>query len=66
MFLIKSQTANMSPKPDELIPAELLPDFWNQNPSDNMINLTCLLPNGIVVPLDVNQNATLAEIKEVF
>lgn len=55
----------MSPKPAELLPAELLPEFWNEIPSDCMISVTCLLPNGIIVQMSVNQNATLAEVKEV-
>lgn len=53
------QTSKMSP-----IPAELLPEFWNQNPSD-CIDVVCLLPNGIMVTMNVNQIATFAEIKEV-
>lgn len=55
----------MTPIPAELLPAELLPEFWNQIPSDSMIEVTCLLPNGIIVIMNVNQNATFAEIKEV-
>ncbi|KAJ8946954.1 hypothetical protein NQ314_008755 [Rhamnusium bicolor] len=47
------------------IPAEYLPDFWNQVSTDCSIELTCLLPNGIIILLSVNHNATLAEIKEV-
>ncbi|XP_060527773.1 phosphatidylinositol 4,5-bisphosphate 3-kinase catalytic subunit delta isoform [Cylas formicarius] len=47
------------------IPAEYMPDFWNQIATEcPLIELTCLLPNGIVVPLKANYNATLAEIKE--
>lgn len=47
------------------VPAELLPEFWNQIAIDCMITVTCLLPNGIIVLMEVSQNATLAEIKEV-
>ncbi|XP_023030262.1 phosphatidylinositol 3-kinase 92E [Leptinotarsa decemlineata] len=46
------------------IPAEYMPDFWNQVSTECMIELTCLLPNGIIILLSVNYNATLAEIKE--
>lgn len=55
----------MSPIPAELLAAELLPEFWNQIASECMITVTCLLPNGIIVMMEVSQNATLAEIKEV-
>lgn len=55
----------MTPVPAELLAAELLPDFWNQIASECMITVTCLLPNGIIVMMEVSQNATLAEIKEV-
>lgn len=47
------------------VPAELLPEFWNQIASDCLITVTCLLPNGIIVLMEVSQNSTLAEIKEV-
>ncbi|CAH1115060.1 unnamed protein product, partial [Psylliodes chrysocephalus] len=46
------------------IPAEYLPDFWDQVSAECMIEVTCLLPNGVVVLLNVSHNATLAEIKE--
>ncbi|KAG5883732.1 hypothetical protein JTB14_024233 [Gonioctena quinquepunctata] len=46
------------------IPAEYMPDFWNQVTTECMIELTCLLPNGIIILLSVNYNASLAEIKE--
>lgn len=60
-----STTNKMSPIPAELLAAELLPEFWNQIASECMITVTCLLPNGIIVMMEVSQNATLAEIKEV-
>lgn len=47
------------------IPAEYLPDFWNQISTECTIEVTCLLPNGIIILLNVNYNATLADIKEV-
>ncbi|XP_066146001.1 phosphatidylinositol 4,5-bisphosphate 3-kinase catalytic subunit delta isoform isoform X1 [Euwallacea fornicatus] len=47
------------------IPAEYMPDFWNELSSENpIVELSCLLPNGILVLLKVNYNASLAEIKE--
>lgn len=52
------------------IPAEYMPDFWNHIPPDSLsecplVELTCLMPNGIIVLLKVNQNPTLADIKVV-
>ncbi|XP_015181948.1 PREDICTED: phosphatidylinositol 4,5-bisphosphate 3-kinase catalytic subunit delta isoform [Polistes dominula] len=38
-------------------------DFWAITPTD-IVELTCLMPNGVLVPLDTNRNAILAEIKE--
>ncbi|CAH1990801.1 unnamed protein product [Acanthoscelides obtectus] len=46
------------------IPAEYQFDFWDTAPPDRPVEVTCLLPNGIIVLLTVNSNATLAEIKE--
>nr|CAI5869888.1 unnamed protein product [Callosobruchus analis] len=46
------------------VPAEYLYDFWDNAPPDRPVEVTCLLPNGIIVLLTVNSNATLAEIKE--
>ncbi|XP_030764150.1 phosphatidylinositol 4,5-bisphosphate 3-kinase catalytic subunit delta isoform-like [Sitophilus oryzae] len=47
------------------IPAEYMPDFWNQVSSESpLVELTCLLPNGIIILLSENYNATLSEIKE--
>ncbi|XP_030764148.1 phosphatidylinositol 4,5-bisphosphate 3-kinase catalytic subunit delta isoform-like isoform X2 [Sitophilus oryzae] len=47
------------------IPAEYMPDFWSLLSTEcPIVELTCLLPNGIIVLLKVNHNATLAEIKE--
>jgi hypothetical protein len=46
------------------IPREYSPDFWSFDPEDS-IELTCLMPNGIVILLKVSYNATLSDIKEV-
>ncbi|KAJ8980774.1 hypothetical protein NQ317_016025 [Molorchus minor] len=46
------------------IPAEYLPDFWDQIATECSIEVTCLLPNGVILLLNVNYNATLSEIKE--
>ncbi|ERL86797.1 hypothetical protein D910_04202 [Dendroctonus ponderosae] len=47
------------------IPAEYMPDFWKEIASEcSTVELTCLMPNGIIVLLTVNYNATLAAIKE--
>lgn len=45
------------------IPSTYTYDFWAKTPTE-VVELTCLMPNGVVVPLDTNRNATLAEIKE--
>ncbi|KAJ3643840.1 hypothetical protein Zmor_026526 [Zophobas morio] len=45
------------------IPREYSPDFWSFDPEDS-IELTCLMPNGIVILLKVSYNATLSDIKE--
>lgn len=39
-------------------------DFWVKTPSDD-VELTCLMPNGVIIPLEVNRNTTFGEIKEV-
>ncbi|XP_044753388.1 phosphatidylinositol 4,5-bisphosphate 3-kinase catalytic subunit delta isoform isoform X2 [Coccinella septempunctata] len=48
------------------IPAEYLYDFWDtyESNENDHIELTCLMPNGIVILLKVQSNATLGEIKE--
>ncbi|CAG5109135.1 5-bisphosphate 3-kinase catalytic subunit beta isoform (Mus musculus) [Cotesia congregata] len=38
-------------------------DFWVKTPSDD-VELTCLMPNGVIIPLEVNRNTTFGEIKE--
>lgn len=38
-------------------------DFWFTEPPD-IITITCLMPNGIVIEMTTNQNATVEEIKE--
>ncbi|KAF7275751.1 hypothetical protein GWI33_011304, partial [Rhynchophorus ferrugineus] len=46
------------------IPAEYTADFWNQLPSEYAsVQLTCLMPNGILILLKQNANASLSEIK---
>lgn len=48
------------------IPAEYTADFWNQLPSEySVVELTCLMPNGTIILLKQNANASLSEIKEV-
>ena len=52
------------------------PDMWGEGPGGDResghgmggrrnITLDCLMPNGILIPLRVAQDATLEEIKEV-
>lgn len=38
-------------------------DFWSTEPPDP-VDLTCLMPNGILIPLTTTQAATIEEIKE--
>lgn len=38
-------------------------DFWFVDPPD-IIDLTCMMPNGIIIPLKSSQSATIEEIKE--
>lgn len=38
-------------------------DFWLADPPD-IVDVTCLMPNGIIIPLKSSQNATFEEIKE--
>ncbi|XP_018318828.1 phosphatidylinositol 4,5-bisphosphate 3-kinase catalytic subunit delta isoform [Agrilus planipennis] len=45
------------------IPKEFTYDFWLTGPTDFTV-VTCLMPNGVCILLDVSHNATLAEIKE--
>lgn len=46
------------------IPEEFTYKYWLSGPTTNT-NVTCLMPNGICIVLNVSHNATLAEIKEV-
>lgn len=39
-------------------------NFWTKTPTE-VVELTCLMPNGVLIPLETNRNTTLAEIKEV-
>lgn len=50
------------------IPAEYLYDFWDtyENNENDHVELTCLMPNGIVILLKVQSYITLGEIKEVI
>ncbi|KAG6800054.1 phosphatidylinositol 4,5-bisphosphate 3-kinase catalytic subunit delta isoform isoform X2 [Apis mellifera caucasica] len=45
------------------IPSAYTYNFWAKSPTE-VIELTCLMPNGVVIPLETNRNITLAEIKE--
>ncbi|XP_015119435.1 phosphatidylinositol 4,5-bisphosphate 3-kinase catalytic subunit delta isoform [Diachasma alloeum] len=45
------------------IPSAYTYDFWAKTPTE-VVELTCLMPNGVVIPLETNRNTTLAEIKE--
>lgn len=47
------------------IPSSYAFDFWLETTTDPSVELSCLMPNGVFIPLEVNRNATLQEIKEV-
>lgn len=53
----------MVPVPVEY-PREYCYDFWDLELPEK-VEITCLMPNGIIIILKVSYNATLAEIKEV-
>jgi hypothetical protein len=44
-------------------------NFWAERPGDAqepaVVELTCLMPNGVVIPFEINRNITLDQIKEV-
>ncbi|CAH0748005.1 unnamed protein product [Diatraea saccharalis] len=49
-----------------MVPAPSCPDtwdYWTSSPSD-YVELTCLLPNSIYIPLKVSWDATLHDVKE--
>lgn len=46
------------------IPSAYTYNFWAKSPTE-VVELTCLMPNGVIIPLETNRNITLAEIKEV-
>ncbi|XP_071445759.1 phosphatidylinositol 4,5-bisphosphate 3-kinase catalytic subunit delta isoform [Hetaerina americana] len=46
------------------IPPAYAPDFWCQGSTDPSVELSCLLPNGIFILLEVSRTATLQEVKE--
>ncbi|XP_036147909.1 phosphatidylinositol 4,5-bisphosphate 3-kinase catalytic subunit beta isoform [Monomorium pharaonis] len=41
-------------------------NFWAERPGDahEVVELTCLMPNGVVIPFEINRNITLDQIKE--
>lgn len=47
-----------------LIPSTYAHDFWLRSSSEQLVELSCLMPNGVLIPLEANRNATLHEIKE--
>lgn len=48
------------------IPSTYTYDFWLRSSTDLSVELSCLMPNGVFIPLEVKKNATLQEIKEVI
>jgi len=49
------------------IPSSYKYNFWAERPGDEplVVELTCLMPNGVVIPFEINRNITLDQIKEV-
>lgn len=51
------------------IPSAYKYNFWAERPGDAhepaVVELTCLMPNGVVIPFEINRNITLDQIKEV-
>lgn len=51
------------------IPSAYKYNFWAERPGDaqeaSVVELTCLMPNGVVIPFEINRNITLDQIKEV-
>ncbi|XP_066595868.1 phosphatidylinositol 4,5-bisphosphate 3-kinase catalytic subunit delta isoform [Prorops nasuta] len=45
------------------VPSAYTYNFWSKTPTE-VVELTCLMPNGVVIPFETNRNTTLAEIKE--
>lgn len=46
------------------LPYEFSYEYWLTGPTD-VVTLSCLMPNGNIILLQANSNATFAEIKEV-
>lgn len=46
------------------IPSAYHYDFWISGSTEPIVELSCLMPNGLFIPLEANRNATLMEIKE--
>ena len=46
------------------VPDSYAYDFWTASPKD-VVELSCFMPTGVFIPLEVKRNATLIEIKEV-
>lgn len=46
------------------IPVAFAYDYWANN-TDASVELNCLMPNGVFIPLCVNKTSTFSEIKEV-
>uniref|UniRef100_A0A1B6CVF3 phosphatidylinositol 3-kinase n=1 Tax=Clastoptera arizonana TaxID=38151 RepID=A0A1B6CVF3_9HEMI len=45
------------------IPSSYVHDFWSCS-AEPSIELSCLMPNGVFIPLEASRNATIHEIKE--
>lgn len=47
------------------IPSAYTYNFWSEKPEPTVVELTFLMPNGVVIPVEINRNSTVTEIKEV-
>ncbi|XP_063236433.1 phosphatidylinositol 4,5-bisphosphate 3-kinase catalytic subunit delta isoform isoform X2 [Bacillus rossius redtenbacheri] len=47
-------------------PATFAYDFWLRGNTEPQVELSCLMPNGVHIPIEANRDATLQEIKELW
>ncbi|XP_014479292.1 PREDICTED: phosphatidylinositol 4,5-bisphosphate 3-kinase catalytic subunit delta isoform [Dinoponera quadriceps] len=46
------------------IPSAYTYNFWSEKPEPAVVEITFLMPNGVVIPVEINRNSTVTEIKE--
>lgn len=47
------------------IPSAYAYNFWSEKPEPAVVEITFLMPNGVIIPVEINRNSTVTEIKEV-